>query len=265
MLLADAVVLPVSLLAAAWLVTPQVVDLLPAWVWVIPVVVGLVGLRFGGAYRSVVRFMGFELVVAAFKTLTVPLIARARGHRVGRQLAGRASCERHVLVARHGLRRRRAPDGPLVPASAQRRRRPGRHLRRRRRRRASRLGAARARRRSCRSRSSTTTPRCVSPSSTVSRCIRRSDLRNLIEEFGVSRVLLALPSVSRRRRLEIINQLEQLPVHVQTMPDTGGSRGRQCARRRHPRGRHHGPARSRRRAAESRSCSTPAFAASRSW
>src|SRR5262249_46752700 len=39
-----------------------------------------------------------------------------------------------------------------------------------------------------------------------------------IEEFGVSRVLLALPSVSRRRRLEIINQLEQLPVHVQTMP-----------------------------------------------
>jgi FlaA1/EpsC-like NDP-sugar epimerase len=33
--------------------------------------------------------------------------------------------------------------------------------------------------------------------------------------------LLALPSISRRRRLEIINQLEQLPVHVQTMPDTG--------------------------------------------
>jgi FlaA1/EpsC-like NDP-sugar epimerase len=36
----------------------------------------------------------------------------------------------------------------------------------------------------------------------------------------VSRVLLALPSVSRRRRLEIINHLEQLPIHVQTMPDT---------------------------------------------
>jgi FlaA1/EpsC-like NDP-sugar epimerase len=46
------------------------------------------------------------------------------------------------------------------------------------------------------------------------------DLSNLIEELGVARVLLALPSVSRRRRLEIINQLEQLPIHVQTMPDT---------------------------------------------
>ena len=45
-------------------------------------------------------------------------------------------------------------------------------------------------------------------------------LMSLIEEFGVSRVLLALPSVSRRRRLEIINQLEHLPLHVQTMPDT---------------------------------------------
>ena len=48
-----------------------------------------------------------------------------------------------------------------------------------------------------------------------------ASLPSFIEEFGVSRVLLALPSVSRRRRLEIINQLEQLPVHVQTMPDTG--------------------------------------------
>jgi FlaA1/EpsC-like NDP-sugar epimerase len=46
------------------------------------------------------------------------------------------------------------------------------------------------------------------------------ELNSLIEELGVARVLLALPSVSRRRRLEIINQLEQLPVHVQTMPDT---------------------------------------------
>jgi FlaA1/EpsC-like NDP-sugar epimerase len=45
------------------------------------------------------------------------------------------------------------------------------------------------------------------------------ELKDLIEELGVARVLLALPSVSRRRRLEIINHLEQLPVHVQTMPD----------------------------------------------
>jgi FlaA1/EpsC-like NDP-sugar epimerase len=47
-----------------------------------------------------------------------------------------------------------------------------------------------------------------------------ASLAGFVEEFGVSRVLLALPSVSRRRRLEIINQLEQFPVHVQTIPDT---------------------------------------------
>ena len=41
----------------------------------------------------------------------------------------------------------------------------------------------------------------------------------LINEFDVSRVLLALPSIRRRRRQQIINQLEKLPVHVQTMPD----------------------------------------------
>jgi FlaA1/EpsC-like NDP-sugar epimerase len=47
------------------------------------------------------------------------------------------------------------------------------------------------------------------------------NLPELIDEFGVTRVLLALPSASRRRRLEVIDQLEQLPVHVQTMPDMG--------------------------------------------
>jgi FlaA1/EpsC-like NDP-sugar epimerase len=40
----------------------------------------------------------------------------------------------------------------------------------------------------------------------------------LIKELDISRVLLAMPSVSRRRRRRILNRLEQLPVHVQTMP-----------------------------------------------
>jgi FlaA1/EpsC-like NDP-sugar epimerase len=47
------------------------------------------------------------------------------------------------------------------------------------------------------------------------------NLPGLIEEYGVSRVLLALPSISRRRRSEIINELEQLSIHIQTMPDIG--------------------------------------------
>jgi len=44
-------------------------------------------------------------------------------------------------------------------------------------------------------------------------------LHSIVSEFGVKRVLLALPSVSRRKRRQIIEKLESLPVHVQTMPD----------------------------------------------
>src|SRR5262245_49491487 len=77
MLLADALALPLSLLAAAWLVSPDVLGLFPRWMWAIPVVLGLSGLRFRGSYRSVVRFMGFELVVAAFQALTIAALALA--------------------------------------------------------------------------------------------------------------------------------------------------------------------------------------------
>ena len=44
-------------------------------------------------------------------------------------------------------------------------------------------------------------------------------LSSLVEELDVSRVLLALPSTSRRRRRDILLKLESLPVHVQTIPD----------------------------------------------
>jgi FlaA1/EpsC-like NDP-sugar epimerase len=41
----------------------------------------------------------------------------------------------------------------------------------------------------------------------------------LIKSNGIDRILLAVPSLSRRRRREILTQLEQLSVHVQTVPD----------------------------------------------
>lgn len=44
-------------------------------------------------------------------------------------------------------------------------------------------------------------------------------LPTLVTELGIKRVLLALPSVSRRKRRQIIANLETLSVHVQTMPD----------------------------------------------
>ncbi|HJP39759.1 MAG: nucleoside-diphosphate sugar epimerase/dehydratase [Gammaproteobacteria bacterium] len=44
-------------------------------------------------------------------------------------------------------------------------------------------------------------------------------LSQLVSEFGVTRVLLALPSVSRWKRRQIINNLESAAVRVQTIPD----------------------------------------------
>jgi len=41
----------------------------------------------------------------------------------------------------------------------------------------------------------------------------------LIKSAGIDRILLAVPSMSRRRKREILTQLEQLSVHVQTVPD----------------------------------------------
>ncbi|HEX4242762.1 MAG TPA: nucleoside-diphosphate sugar epimerase/dehydratase [Steroidobacteraceae bacterium] len=45
------------------------------------------------------------------------------------------------------------------------------------------------------------------------------ELPALIKDRGIDRLLLALPSLTRRRRREILNQLEPLGVHIQTVPD----------------------------------------------
>ena len=46
-----------------------------------------------------------------------------------------------------------------------------------------------------------------------------SSLPTLIRQEDVNTVLLALPSLSRRRRKEILQSLERLSIHVQTVPD----------------------------------------------
>ncbi|MCP1673980.1 FlaA1/EpsC-like NDP-sugar epimerase [Natronocella acetinitrilica] len=40
----------------------------------------------------------------------------------------------------------------------------------------------------------------------------------LIERYGLTHVLLAMPSLGREQRRRIVNRLEQLPVHIKTMP-----------------------------------------------
>jgi FlaA1/EpsC-like NDP-sugar epimerase len=44
-------------------------------------------------------------------------------------------------------------------------------------------------------------------------------LPTLLKSLDIDRILLALPSLSRRRRREILGQLEPLGVHVQTVPE----------------------------------------------
>jgi len=45
-----------------------------------------------------------------------------------------------------------------------------------------------------------------------------TELGRLIEKYGVADLLLAIPSVSRSRRSELIRLLEPYPVHVRTLP-----------------------------------------------
>lgn len=46
-----------------------------------------------------------------------------------------------------------------------------------------------------------------------------SDTAELIRQAGMPRVLLALPSASRRQRREILERLANFPVHIQTIPE----------------------------------------------
>lgn len=46
-----------------------------------------------------------------------------------------------------------------------------------------------------------------------------ADLEDLVSRNRIARVLLAMPTASRRQRRKIIASLEPLPVHVQTVPD----------------------------------------------
>lgn len=45
-----------------------------------------------------------------------------------------------------------------------------------------------------------------------------TDLPTIVEEYSISQILLAMPSVERSRRREIVARLEGLPVHVRTVP-----------------------------------------------
>jgi FlaA1/EpsC-like NDP-sugar epimerase len=219
MLLADGVALPISAVVAIWLVHPELLPTLPGWVWVIPPVLGVSGLGLTGFYRSVVRFMGFELVAAAFKTLTLVAVLLGVGIAAVEPwydalrasatfwLLGMVYVVGSRLTARWFLHTRNAAGDRVVIYGAGD---AGAHL----------VSALQGRGEFVPVAFVDDNPALRGAVIIGLEVHPPQELPTLIEEFGVSRVLLALPSVSRRRRLEIINQLEQFPVHVQTMPDT---------------------------------------------
>jgi FlaA1/EpsC-like NDP-sugar epimerase len=51
-----------------------------------------------------------------------------------------------------------------------------------------------------------------------SRVYASADVPDLVDRLGVTDILLAIPSATRRRRKEIIEQLYALPVHMRTLP-----------------------------------------------
>ena len=219
MIAADAIMLPASLAIALWLIRPGTLSVLPPWAWLMPLGLGVAGLGLAGFYRSVVRFMGFELVAAAFKTLTAVAVALglaigwadawADAARVGAAfwLLGMVYVVGSRLTARWLLQTRSAAGDRVVIYGAGD---AGAHL----------VSALQGR-------GDFVPLAFVDDRPTLRGAVINGlqvhaphDLAGLIEEFGISRVLLALPSITRRRRIEIINHLEQFPVHVQTMPDT---------------------------------------------
>jgi FlaA1/EpsC-like NDP-sugar epimerase len=220
MFLADFVAMPLCLIGAVWLVTPEILPSLPTWIWLIPLVVGIPALRLCGFYRSVVRFMGLDLAAAAFKGVTLVSLALllavvlvdswADAVRASATFwfLGMVYVVGSRLMVRWLLQSRNAAGDRVVIYGAGD---AGAYL-------ASALVG----------RGEFVPVAFVDDNPALRGAVLNglevhspASLSSFIDEFGVSRVLLALPSVSRRRRLEIINQLEQLPVHVQTMPDTG--------------------------------------------
>jgi FlaA1/EpsC-like NDP-sugar epimerase len=220
MWLADAAALPICFVAAAWLVAPPALQSWPAWLWGVPLVAGSPVLALCGLYRSVVRFMGLELVGAVVKTVSLVAFALfvSVGWLDGWPEAFRVSATFwflatvYVAGSRLAVRwllqsRSAAGDRVVVYGAGD----GGAHL----------VSALSGRGRFVPVAFVDDNPALRGVVINGLRVYPPSGLPALIADHGVSRVLLALPSVLRRRRLEIINRLEQLPVRVQTMPNIG--------------------------------------------
>jgi FlaA1/EpsC-like NDP-sugar epimerase len=222
MLAADLVAMPacLGLSLALSLVSFDSVLWVTPWPWAASTAVAVYSFRSFGLYRSIVRFMGLDLIVGVFKSVTITAVVLAMtvfflesglvALKVGAVfwLAAVVYLSGSRIAVRLFLQKGRLIGDRVIIYGA---------------------GDAGVQLVSAIARGGRFTPVAFiddSPSLTGTvinglEVYPPDDLPALIESLGVARVLLALPSISRRRRRRIIDQLEDIPVHVQTMPDIG--------------------------------------------
>ncbi len=220
MLTADAIAIPACSALSLWLVAPEAASLISPWPWVISTALALFLLTRYGLYRSIVRFLGLELITATFKSVTVttlglgltiyfldsPVIALKASAIFW--LAALVYIAGGRFAVRFFLQTRRVSGDRVIIYGA---------------------GEAGTQLNSAISRGGKFIPVAfVDDNLTLHGTVMNglevyspAALPDLVERLDISRVLLALPSVSRRSRRRIIDQLEEFPVHVQTMPDFG--------------------------------------------
>lgn len=215
---ADAAAMPMSAALALWLVAPGSDLRSQPLIWFAAAAVSLPVFHLRGLYRSVVRFMGLELILHVFESVTIAAaVLTALAALLGAPLIGLKFGITFWLLAltyltgsrfavRLLLRGRNGQGDRVLIYGA---------------------GVSGADLANALSERAEFVPIAfvddgASLQGTVINGLEVHDparLPEFIETLNISRVLLAMPSATRRRRRQILNQLEELPVHVQTMPD----------------------------------------------
>lgn len=219
MIFADATALPVSMIAALWITNSSVLPVFEnLWLTILMPMIAIPLFVYFGLYRSIVRFMGLDLVVAAFWSVTLLTVV----------LVGLMAMSKPIeTVARAGLAfwlvalvwvvgsrfaarlffQARKPLGDSVVIYG--------------------AGTAGARLASLLADGQDFMPLAFVDDNPAQvgmiidglEVYSPSQLQGLVTELSVSRVLLAMPSATRRRRRQILSRLEEMPVHVQTVPE----------------------------------------------
>ncbi len=219
MLGADTVGLVASILLATWLLTSAAISFSALAMLIgATLVVSVMSARLEGFYHSIVRYVGMDLAVSGVKVallsaITIGLVAKFTAvgvHPVKLAVSFSGFFLLYLLGSRYAaqyLLNRRNPERERVIIYG--------------------AGEAGARLVLSLQDGDSFLPVAVVDDKTMLQGNRvggilvhsRQNIEKLIEKFDVTRVLLALPSASRRRRLTIISSLEKLNVHIQTIPD----------------------------------------------